>query len=66
MLADPPRVTTEILPVMAPAGTVAVTCVLELMMNVAILVPNLTKVVTAVMPSRLPVDAKFYMVEVVN
>src|SRR5439155_5410873 len=45
LLAVPPGVVTEIAPVVAPAGTVAVTCVAEFTVNVVALVPlNFTDV----------------------
>ena len=43
--AVPPGVVTEIFPVTAPVGTVAVTWVLELTVKIAATVPNLTAVV---------------------
>ena len=45
LVAPPPCVVTEILPVTAPVGTVAVTCVSEFTVNVAATVPNFTAVV---------------------
>jgi len=48
-LAVPDAVVTEIFPVAAPAGTVVVTCVAFVTVNVAAVLPN----VTAVAPARL-------------
>jgi hypothetical protein len=71
LVAVPPGVVTEISPVVAPLGTVAVTCVAELTVNVVALVPlNVTAVapvkfvpvITTEMPTEPLVGAKLVIV----
>jgi hypothetical protein len=53
--AVPPGVVTEILPVVAPVGTVAVICVAESTWNVvAVVVLNFTELVVKVVPLTVP------------
>jgi hypothetical protein len=55
LVAVPPGVVTEILPVVAPVGTVAVICVAESTWNVvALVVLNFTELVVKVAPLTVP------------
>jgi hypothetical protein len=55
LVAVPPGVVTEILPVVAPVGTFAVICVAEFTVNVvAVVVLNFTEVVVKVAPLTVP------------
>jgi hypothetical protein len=54
LVAVPPGVVTLILPVVAPVGTVAVICVAEFTVNVAVVVLNLTELVVKLAPPDVP------------
>jgi hypothetical protein len=55
LVAVPPGVVTEILPVVAPVGTVAVICVAEFTVNVvALVVLNFTELVVKLAPLTVP------------
>jgi hypothetical protein len=55
LVAVPPGVVTEILPVVAPVGTLAVICVAEFTVNVvALVVLNFTELVVKVAPLTVP------------